>query len=333
MSVRAIAALILLAPVTAPVMAHHNFAAEFDHNRPVCLKGTISRLDWVNPHIYIYLDVPDAAGKTVTWALESGGPAALNRTGWTRDTFKVGDHVAIGGFVAKNGTNRGSAQHVRPLVQAPEPAQSMPPDPADSAKKKEAEKMLTNSPWARTAVVPFLSDSQPRRGGRAGAGLYSGETKDDDPAQALLNAPTIRVTVRWQSALPVQEMLARSLAGEDASLLPLSRKPLPSAASEKYYWIAVTGVPVMADTFGPGRYEKALLAATSLAAKGRDPIRPDGVNVDPVGTSLDIVFLFSRSADFSADDGDIEFSMPFGKDRLKQKFHLKDMKVEGRNAL
>jgi Family of unknown function (DUF6152) len=88
-----------------PGVAHHSFAAEFDDKAPVTLKGAVSKVEWANPHIYIYVDVKDASGKTVNWALEGGPPNSLFRQGWRKDTLKLGETITVEGFKAKDGSN------------------------------------------------------------------------------------------------------------------------------------------------------------------------------------------------------------------------------------
>jgi hypothetical protein len=85
------------------VAAHHAFAAEFDVNKPIKVKGTTTRLDWVNPHAWLYVDVKDDAGNVVAWRFELGAPNALLRLGWRRDSLPVGLEVEIEGFRAKAG--------------------------------------------------------------------------------------------------------------------------------------------------------------------------------------------------------------------------------------
>ena len=86
-----------------PVVAHHAFAADFDINQPVSLTGSVSKIEWVNPHSWIHIDVKGSDGKMVTWAIETVGPNALFRRGWKRDTLKIGDTIVVDGFKAKNG--------------------------------------------------------------------------------------------------------------------------------------------------------------------------------------------------------------------------------------
>lgn len=88
-----------------PVTAHHSFAAQYDSTRPVTLQGSVTRLEWMNPHVYFYLDVTDASGKAVHWAIEGGAPNTLYRAGWRKDSLKIGDVVTVQGFLARDGTN------------------------------------------------------------------------------------------------------------------------------------------------------------------------------------------------------------------------------------
>jgi hypothetical protein len=88
---------------TMPLVAHHAFAAEFDVTKPIKVKGTTTRLDWVNPHAWLYVDVKDETGKVVAWRFELGAPNALLRLGWRRDSLPVGLEVEIEGFLAKAG--------------------------------------------------------------------------------------------------------------------------------------------------------------------------------------------------------------------------------------
>src|SRR5262245_15638319 len=94
------------------VIAHHSFAAEFDATRPLTLKGIVTKIEWQNPHTYFFMDVSGADGKTVNWGMEMGSPNGLMRQGWTRNTMKVGDEIAVEGSQAKDGTNIGNARVV-----------------------------------------------------------------------------------------------------------------------------------------------------------------------------------------------------------------------------
>jgi len=107
--VAAFTAAVGLVLTTAAAMAHHSFAAEFDANKPLNLKGVVTKIEWMNPHTYFYMDVTGPDGKVVNWGMEMGSPNGLMRAGWTRNTLKVGDEVTVEGAQAKDGTNVGNA--------------------------------------------------------------------------------------------------------------------------------------------------------------------------------------------------------------------------------
>jgi hypothetical protein len=95
-----------------PILAHHSFAAEYDDKKPVSLQGTITKVEWMNPHIWIYLDGKDASGKMAKWQCEGGAPNSLTRNGWNKSSLKVGDNVTIDGFLAKDGSNSCNSRSV-----------------------------------------------------------------------------------------------------------------------------------------------------------------------------------------------------------------------------
>ena len=103
---------VLVLAAAIPVLAHHSFAAEFDASKTTTLVGAVTKLDWINPHARIYVDVKGADGKVANWEVELGPPAILMRSGWTKNSVKAGDMVTINGALAKDGTNLANARTV-----------------------------------------------------------------------------------------------------------------------------------------------------------------------------------------------------------------------------
>lgn len=98
------AALLLTLACAAPLAAHHSFAAQYDRTKAITLKGTVTKVEWANPHIYFYLDVKEADGKVVNWAIEGGAPNALYRNGWRKNSLQAGNVVTVDGWLAKDGS-------------------------------------------------------------------------------------------------------------------------------------------------------------------------------------------------------------------------------------
>ena len=95
-----------------PILAHHSFAAEYDADKPVELKGVVTRVEWMNPHARFYVDVKDEKDQVTNWTLELASPNVLVRNGWKRTSLRVGDRVTVNGSLAKDGTKMANARDV-----------------------------------------------------------------------------------------------------------------------------------------------------------------------------------------------------------------------------
>ena len=113
MNVRRLVLLItMLVSFGIPAWAHHSFSAVFDADSPVEANGTVSKVEWRNPHAWIYIDVEGEDSKVVNWAFEIGSPNGLRRRGWSRDTVKVGDVISVSGYRARDGSNRANVASI-----------------------------------------------------------------------------------------------------------------------------------------------------------------------------------------------------------------------------
>jgi hypothetical protein len=105
--------LLALGLAAGPLAAHHSFTSVFDQDKPVTLTGSVTKIEWMNPHVWFYIDVKDASGNVVNWACETGPPGMLGRNGWKKDSLKLGDTVTVEAFRAKDGSNNASARVVK----------------------------------------------------------------------------------------------------------------------------------------------------------------------------------------------------------------------------
>jgi len=112
MKTLALSLLTLLGTVAVPAFAHHAFSAEFDVKKPVDVKGVVTKIEWMNPHAWFYVDVKTDSGAVEHWQFETGAPNELVRRGWRKNDLKVGDEVEVHGVRAKDGTNTASARMV-----------------------------------------------------------------------------------------------------------------------------------------------------------------------------------------------------------------------------
>src|SRR5215510_14748397 len=102
----------LMVAATAPIVAHHSFAAEFDAKQPVLFKGTVTKMEWINPHVWIHMNVTQRNGKTEAWMVEGGAPTVRFRRGFSKASLHAGTQIVVDGYRAKDGTNKMNAREI-----------------------------------------------------------------------------------------------------------------------------------------------------------------------------------------------------------------------------
>src|SRR5437762_3882057 len=112
MKAAALVLFLVLALAVKTASAHHAFAAEFDAKKPVKLRGTVTKMEWINPHAWIHVDVKGPDGKVVNWMIEAGTPNTLFRRGFTKNSLAVGTEILVDGYQSKDGSNRANGRDV-----------------------------------------------------------------------------------------------------------------------------------------------------------------------------------------------------------------------------
>jgi hypothetical protein len=107
-----VGAVSVMAAAIVPLAAHHSFAAEFDAKRPVLFKGTVTKMEWINPHVWIHMNVTQPNGKTEAWMVEGGAPTVLFRRGFSKTSLQAGTQIVVDGYRAKDGTNKMNAREI-----------------------------------------------------------------------------------------------------------------------------------------------------------------------------------------------------------------------------
>jgi hypothetical protein len=208
--------------------------------------------------------------------------------------------------------------------------------------EKEVQKILTNSAWARSISVsmdvPLTPggrgdrlgvDESPRPGGSGqepGAGIAGGSRGEGDARGGSQVLPSMVLTIRWQSALPVKQALVRRKYGSEAGTSPEAKKFLEENPG---YLISLAGLPPTTAAANTPQGKAAIKEQTTLSVKGRGAVQPAEIVVGPPRKQMEVFFVFPKTTAFTLDDKEVEFATQLGPIKVKYKFHLKDMVLNG----
>jgi hypothetical protein len=212
--------------------------------------------------------------------------------------------------------------------------------------EKELQKILTNSGWARTISasmdVPITpggrgdrlgdrlgADEPPRPSGSGqepGAGISGGSRGEGDARGGYQAPPSLLLTIRWQSALPVKQALVRHKYGSEAATSPEAKKFLEENPG---YLISLSGLPPTTAAANVPPAKAAIKEQTTLTVKGKGAVQPTEIVVGSPGKQMDVFFVFPKTTAFTLDDKEVEFATQLGPIKVKYKFHLKDMVLNG----
>ena len=144
-----VAAAVIVGLATVPGDAHHAFSAEFDANRPLHLEGVVTRMEWINPHAWVHLDVTNEDGSVTSWMVEGGTPNTLLRRGFNRESLLPGTFIIVDGYQAKDGSNKGNgtAASCSWVRRAPAPRATAPTPPSPNSRR--AARQLRKGPGAQ----------------------------------------------------------------------------------------------------------------------------------------------------------------------------------------
>ena len=212
--------------------------------------------------------------------------------------------------------------------------------------EKELQKILTDSAWSRSISVSMDApitpggrgdrlgdrlgvDEPPRPGGSGqeqGAGIVGASRGEGGDARGYQALPSLVLTIRWQSALPVKQALARRKYGSEAATSPEAKKFLEENPG---YLISLSGLPATTAAANVPQAKAAIKEQTTLSVKGKGAVQPTEIVVGPPGKQMDVFFVFPKTTAFTLDDKEVEFATQLGPMKVKYKFHLKDMVLNG----